>query len=77
MNSGDKKININMIDKPIPVRGLVNLDDFISSQLIDFISSILIFLLFSNIALVIEDGAGPPFVTLYLMPKSSSGPPGL
>tara|TARA_A100001015_G_scaffold255323_1_gene296702 strand:- start:298 stop:408 length:111 start_codon:yes stop_codon:yes gene_type:complete len=35
------------------------------------------FLLLSKIAFVMFDGAGPPLVTLYLIPKSSSGPPGL
>ena len=29
------------------------------------------------IASVTFSGAGPPFATLYLIPKSSSGPPGL
>jgi hypothetical protein len=31
----------------------------------------------ANTASVTFSGAGPPFPVLYLMPKSSSGPPGL
>ena len=34
-------------------------------------------LVFSKMAFVIDSGAGPPFGVLNLMPKSSSGPPGL
>ena len=34
-------------------------------------------LVFSKILFVTFSGAGPPFETLYLMPKSLLGPPGL
>ena len=33
--------------------------------------------LLAKTAFVIDSGAGPPFGVLNLMPKSSSGPPGL
>ena len=37
----------------------------------------LIVFVFSNIFSVTFSGAGPPFSTLYLIPKSAFGPPGL
>mmetsp|Transcript_2529 Transcript_2529/g.4754 ORF Transcript_2529/g.4754 Transcript_2529/m.4754 type:complete len:296 (+) Transcript_2529:147-1034(+) len=47
------------------------------SGMVSQILNSVIFAVHSTIFVVIFSGAGPPFSQLYLIPKSSSGPPGL